>query len=224
MPILSPRLRRLDGALASLAATHDEVMFLSTLDGYVTGVILCPEAIEAAEWLPLLWGGERGGSAFADELDDKWFADLVKDHAVRTAATLDKGGRRYRPFLEVDVGKGEILWELWIDGFAAAMELRPGSWAKIEEAEGAPANALAAMMTLIEIARDESDLDRDRIDRLTEEAPDLIAAQVATLYAAGVRAVSESGTAPFPSSSRVGRNEICPCGSGAKHKRCCGRA
>jgi len=29
---------------------------------------------------------------------------------------------------------------------------------------------------------------------------------------------------PFPRRSKVGRNDPCPCGSGKKYKRCCGRA
>lgn len=35
--------------------------------------------------------------------------------------------------------------------------------------------------------------------------------------------LAEEVTAPIRSSPKVGRNEPCPCGSGKKHKKCCGR-
>jgi uncharacterized protein len=138
-----------------------------------------------------------------------------------TASSVRSAGAgRYKPFLEVDVAKGEVLWELWIDGFAAAVELRPDSWSDLAARGGQAAEALAGMTTLIEIARDESDLPRDRIDALTEAAPDLIPLGVEKLYAAR----PADAVRPVPANvAKAGRNDPCPCGSGKKHKRCCGR-
>jgi uncharacterized protein len=36
------------------------------------------------------------------------------------------------------------------------------------------------------------------------------------------RVVSAHGAEPQRSSGKIGRNELCPCGSGRKYKRCCG--
>jgi len=219
MPILSPRLRRLDGALAGLAADHDEVMLLSTFDGYVTGIVLSPDVIAQDEWLPGIWGGDNGSAAFPDELDARWFADLVMGHARAVAATLGRGGGRYQPFLEVDVAKDEILWELWINGFSAAIDLRPESW---RDLTAEATDAFAGMTTLIQIARDESDLERNQIDALTEAAPDLIPAYVETLYGSAGGKPNVPAPADVASTGKIGRNAACPCGSGKKHKRCCG--
>lgn len=38
---------------------------------------------------------------------------------------------------------------------------------------------------------------------------------------ARLRAEEHPATTPAPSDQRVGRNELCPCGSGKKYKRCC---
>ena len=41
-------------------------MTLSELDGYVTGVLACPDMISPSEWLPHVWG-EIGEAAFGDQ-------------------------------------------------------------------------------------------------------------------------------------------------------------
>jgi len=34
-------------------------MGLSDLDGFLTGVIVCPELLMPFEWMPALWGGDE---------------------------------------------------------------------------------------------------------------------------------------------------------------------
>lgn len=221
MGISSPRLRRLDAALADLAADSD-AMLLSELDGYVAGLIVCPEPIPPGEWLPLVWSADAADAFFADEQEAEWYARLVVDHHDAVARNLAKGEARYAPFLEVDRRHGEVLWELWIEGFAAAMELRPDSWGQIADSGDAEAAAaLACLITLAEIARDECDLERPKIDILTEQAPGLITRAVGTLHARRPRHGGTSAASPSPGIAGVGRNDPCPCGSGRKHKKCC---
>lgn len=55
MPKFPSRFRRLDEILADLPM--DDPPLLTELDGYLTGVALCPIAIESSEWLPPIWGG-----------------------------------------------------------------------------------------------------------------------------------------------------------------------
>ena len=66
MRISSPRLRRLDDALAALPAESD-AMLLSELDGYLAGVVVCPDLILPGEWLPPVWSSDGSGTPFADE-------------------------------------------------------------------------------------------------------------------------------------------------------------
>lgn len=49
------RLDRLSVLLHALRAENDP-MTLSELDGYVTGILACPEMIVPSEWLPHVWG------------------------------------------------------------------------------------------------------------------------------------------------------------------------
>jgi uncharacterized protein YecA (UPF0149 family) len=51
-----------------------------------------------------------------------------------------------------------------------------------------------------------------------------VPSQVTTAGADAVRAVVPHAPAEArPSGARAGRNDPCPCGSGKKFKRCCGR-
>lgn len=223
MRISSPRLRRLDAALADLAVDSDAMM-ISELDGYLAGVIICPELILPSEWLPLVWSSDGDGSPFADEREAGWYVELIMEHYNAIIRALSKDPGRYAPFLEVDARHDEVLWELWIEGFEMAMKRRPESWATMAESghEGAAA-ALAGMTTLAQIARDESDLSRELIEDLTEKAPGMIPSWVRVLNA---WRLEHYAALPIPLDAvrpaKIGRNDPCTFGSGKKYKKCCG--
>ena len=196
-------------------------MLLTELDGFLTGLLMCPEAIPPAEWMTIVWGAEvEGMPPFEDPLDVQWFADAVA--ARRDEIARDLGRGKLQPIFDVDERNGEVLWEYWIDGFAAAIELRPDAWEALSHVPVtvAPRSKLAM---LIAVARDESDLDSVEINALQDRAAAELTEAVQLLYAAqtgvgGATSVAASTTA----ASKVGRNDPCPCGSGKKHKRCCG--
>jgi uncharacterized protein len=223
MPISSPRLRRLDNALAHLPADSD-AMLLGELDGYLAGLIVCPDPIEPHEWLPPVWSDDGGESPFAEQDEAAWYNGLVIEHRDAIVRTLAKGPGRYAPFFEVDVRHNEVLWEMWMEGFATAMTLRPESWAEfLQSGNEAAEEALKGMITLADIARDGSDLEREAIDALTEEAPHLIPGWIDALYASRSEANPAPVAAPTQlSPAKIGRNDPCPCGSGKKYKKCCG--
>lgn len=210
MTKLPSRLRRLEDALFALP---DECMLLSDLDGYLTGLILCPEVVPPAEWLPVVWGGVEAGPPFEDPLDVQDFETMLVARHAEIARDLARA--KFRPFFEVDPRNGDVLWDVWIEGFATAIDLRPDAWAAVD------VPALAYLTTLVAIADDTSDLASDEINAMYDTAAAEIPAQVAALYAwrerQGVAVVEV--VAPV---TKVGRNDPCPCGSGKKHKKCCG--
>ena len=46
------RLKQLEKQLASL--NGDEAMLLSELDGFLAGILVCPDLIMPGEWLPMV--------------------------------------------------------------------------------------------------------------------------------------------------------------------------
>lgn len=196
-------------------------MLLTELDGFLTGLLVCPEAIPPTEWMTVVWGMEADGvPPFEDPLDVQWFANAVAARRDEIARDLARG--RLHPILDVDERDGELLWEYWIDGFAEAVALRPDAWDALanDPERSAPWSRLT---TLIEVARSESDLDSVEINSLQDRAVIEMTDSVQLLYAASAGvAGGTSDTAIAMTAAKVGRNDVCPCGSGKKHKRCCG--
>lgn len=219
MKPLPSRLRRLDDALADLPL--DEPMLLTELDGFLTGVLLCPEPIPQAEWLQGIWGVDDGsGPPFEDPLDVQWFVDAVTARCNEIVRDLGRG--KPQPIFDIDERNGDVLWELWIDGFAEAMALRPEIWRAYGETMGA-ADAVARLSLLIAVARNESDLDSLEINAFEERAPAVLRDTIVQLQVARQRdgdAVATPVAATMQ--AKIGRNDPCRCGSGMKSKRCCG--
>ena len=221
MQTISRRLKLLEKKLASLPADSD-AMLVSELDGFLAGILVCPDLIMPGEWLPLVWGGDEDAEpVFENAHQAEQLVGLVMEHYNATAHDLQSG--RYAPVFEVDTRHDDELWELWIEGFEIAMQLRPESWGVLLQSDEDTRTALAGLITLTRINQGDSGLPEDGIKELTEKAPDLIAAWVEILNAWRVsQHLAPQPAPPAPSFGKVGRNDPCPCGSGKKYKKCCG--
>jgi uncharacterized protein len=220
---LSRRLKQLDEELLALG---EDTMLLEELDGFIAGLLTCPELIMPSDWLPVVWHEDTADQApVFENLDHaNRVLGLVMEHYNKVALTLTERPDRYSPLFSVDTRNGDVLWELWIEGFEKAIAPRPAAWKRLLDADVATAAAMSGMLLLAGIARGENDVD-DR-DTLMAAAPDKIADWVVILNEwrlANCQPVHDidprNVTAPR---KKVGRNDPCPCGSGRKYKRCCG--
>ena len=159
MPQLPPYLKKLDKRLIALAAEH-EVMLLSELDGFLAGIVVCPDFVMPSEWLPLIWGAddEETDLVFDSTEDVEETVGLIMKHFNAIANDLRRG-KGYGPIFDVDPRHDEVLWELWSEGFAQAMALRPDSWSVIVEDDDENAQAaLSALVALSALARGDDDV------------------------------------------------------------------
>jgi uncharacterized protein len=219
---LSHRIKQLDEELLALG---EEAMLLEELDGFIAGLLTCPELIMPGDWLPLVWHQDRADQSAFEDLDHaNRVLGLVMEHYNNVARTLMERPDRYSPLFSVDTRNGDILWELWIEGFENAVALRPAAWKMLLEADVDTAAAMSGMLRLAGIARGEKEVD-DR-DTILAAAPDKIADWVVILNEwrlANTQPVQDIDPRIVTSSrKKVGRNEPCPCGSGKKYKKCCG--
>ena len=216
---LSKKLRQLDDFLLS-EAVSDDAMLLSELDGFLAGLIVCPDMIMPSEWMPVIWGDEE--PVFDDVGQVRTVSNLILKHYNDIIRQLDK--RCHSPVFDFDTRNGEIMWETWINGFGQAMQLRPEAW--LPWVEGEDTGILRALLVLGRLKQlatlspqETKPLDID--DELKNLAPDLIAVHVELLHHARLARAKP----PMPSANenrlKVGRNEPCPCASGKKFKRCC---
>lgn len=217
---------RLEELEERLSALPGEPMLASTLDGFVAGLLVCPTLILPSEWLPEVWSADAStdpAPVFETEQQAKDVTGLIMAHYNAVARALQAGRGRYEVVYDVDTRHDDTMWEIWIEGFARAMALRPSSWNSIAAADRGTLAALAGLQALIEIADGTSSRDKTEIDELTRMAPDLIPAWIDELHAWRVGQLGAANIrSSIPATSKVGRNEPCPCGSGRKYKKCCG--
>ena len=229
MPHTDQELEALATLLHDLPIENDG-MNVAELDGFVAGLHVCPEMMMPSEWLPVVWG-DNVEASFRDKDQAAATLNAVMDHYNRIAKLLATSPDDYQALFGVDPNSDETLWEPWISGFERAMRLRPDSWEDIVDSDDdEAASSISMIVALHEIDQGTSELTEQAIDELDEIAPSFIADIVITLNE-GTKArmqnpveefeAANSNVAPFRS-TKVGRNDPCPCGSGKKHKKCCG--
>ncbi len=75
---LSRAQKQLSKALLEL---NEDAMLLEELDGFVAGLLVCPELIPPSDWLPLIWNREGGDDPVFDNLAHaNKVMGLVKEH------------------------------------------------------------------------------------------------------------------------------------------------
>jgi uncharacterized protein len=192
----------------------DETMLLTELDGYLTGIMVCPELLVPSQWLAPIWGND--GPVFEDESEANAILALVMAYYNDIGARL-KRPDRYAPRLDVDHRNGSLIWPLWASGFGKALDIAPWAWEPVETRgkDDPAAMALAVLAALATAADTPGVLPAELYTELDAEADALIADCVIDLHSA--RLASDTDRHP----SKVGRNDPCPCGSGRKYKKCC---
>ncbi|HEY3778040.1 MAG TPA: UPF0149 family protein [Rhizomicrobium sp.] len=196
-----------------------ECMMLSDLDGFLAAIAAGPELIMPSEWLPAIFGGEM--PEFADEQEAKMVIGTIMSRSLQIAAAIRDGG--FEPILWKKKD-GTVIAMDWAEGFAAGMGLRPDAWRPLLESEWAL--LLTPIILLCEPdAASELGLNQEDQNRMLAEAPAALTHCVIEIdkFWRKHRAPIEVRTNPS-TSPKTGRNEPCPCGSGRKFKKCCGRS
>jgi uncharacterized protein len=151
---------------------------------------------------------------------------LVMGHYNHVALTLSEAPDRYSPLFAEDDRNGDILWEIWMEGFERALEIRPTAWSPLLETDAEVSEAVRGLLTLAEIARGDKRVSKSRQEEFQEMAPELIRPWVIAINEWRMENLSsETGkrvALPASPLGKVRRNDPCPCGSGKKYKKCCG--
>jgi uncharacterized protein len=223
---LSRKEQQLSDALLDLG---EDAMVLEELDGFVAGILVCPEMIPPSDWLPLVWNSEGSSDpVFKNLAHANKVMGLVMEYYNQVALALFEQPDSYAPLFPVDTRNDDVIWEVWIEGFDKAAKLRPQAWLPLAAADTRTAEAWRGLMKLAELARAELRVSAEQYRALSAGAPEKIAGWVLDLNDWRLAQYQpppslRTGARPFASASaKVGRNAACPCGSGKKYKRCCG--
>jgi uncharacterized protein len=202
-----------------------ESMLLSDLDGFLTGIAVGPELVLPSEWLPLVFGGEA--PEFADETEAKTILGAIMgryNEILRQVADDDVD-----PVFWAD-RDGTVIAADWAEGFLQAIKLRADAWGPLFKSKRNE-HLLLPILALCGDENGESLLGfaPEQEDRIAEEMTELLPECVIAIaaYWRGKGTTNASTLTPEAQPSRpptkVGRNDPCPCGSGKKFKKCCGK-
>ena len=202
-----------------------KAMNVEALDGFFAALIAGPETVMPSEYYPEVFGGEMSEACEFGSLDEaNEVLGLMMRHWNDIAGTLFKS-EAYVPLLLEDED-GVAHGNDWARGFMRGMGMRHDGWAELvnDEEHG---GCLIPMMMLYH----EHDEDPEMRPKPISKREEVIVQMTAGLAAAyryfrehRQVSVSTHGSGPRRSVPKVGRNDLCPCGSGKKYKRCCGGA
>jgi uncharacterized protein len=206
------------------------------LDGFIAGVLVQPELIDAERWLPHAFdaGGHRWGESEPGPEQLRARELIARRYAAMNRSLAEFGG--FDPLIlepdgsaEAEVSDEPPLDPItrailpWVAGFEFAASILPGLYALDDDAvattltrlyrflppEGAEEEATAALLA------------KERPLPTLDAAIEELIVCVAELYdlTASARYQVETVRRAAP---KVGRNDPCPCGSGRKYKVCHG--
>ncbi|WP_407160278.1 UPF0149 family protein [Bradyrhizobium sp. STM 3557] len=227
---MSEQIGRWDELEQALLTLDDRAMVLEELDGFIAGLLVCPELIPPGEWFARAVGLTTSRSApLRDLAHANEVLGLVMDYYNDVALTLARHPERYQPRFPIDDRNGDVIWELWLEGFAAAADLRRDAWGPLLDVGGTTTDAWTTLVLLMDIANGDPDMGAEDEARLRRDPMGAIRTAILALNAHRLSSAPQSSATvfteqsnPFARMRKVGRNDPCPCGSGKKYKRCCG--
>ncbi|MGH3184391.1 MAG: UPF0149 family protein [Streptosporangiaceae bacterium] len=185
--------------------------------------------IPPSRWMTSVWGDDA--PVFDDVTQAQSVLGAVGTLYNAISVRIEQGLRRleaekvcdYQPAFQSVEGKpsrDDVI--TWVRGFWRAMSLTPADWIALLEDQRTQ-EIVAPFIAFMEPTRDAAfepppDID-ERLDQAAAEIPRaiLLLRKIAELRA------SRPSRQPQMRSSKPGRNDPCPCGSGKKFKRCCGQ-
>jgi uncharacterized protein len=201
------------------AATPDECMDISMLDGFLTALAVGPNTLAPSDWMPVIWGGEM---QWANQAQVERISTLIFRHANAILFYLRDDPDTFDPLLyenEVDGKRVQVIDE-WCSGFVQGMVLDEAAWQPLMDSDEGEQMLFPILLHGTEASED----DEERTRLLAERHEEFVAAlgdAVLDIHAYWLPQ-RKAATTMRRDEPKTGRNEVCPCGSGKKFKKCCG--
>lgn len=229
-PLSEAELDELDEFLMS-DVTSDETMVLSSLDGYLTALVIGPQTIMPSTWLPGIWGPSPTDAPDFQTVDEaQRVMTLIVRHMNGIAWSFQHGADDFDPMFDTFKYDGSdrerVDGEAWAYGFMRGVGLSRGAWQELYEDDKA-SEALFPIRLLGSGGETEDENALTETPEQREKLAEAIPAATAAIYRFWLprRTIPDAVAARAIDPERVpktGRNDPCPCGSGKKFKKCCG--
>ena len=207
----------------------ERAMNLEMLDGFFAALICGPELVPPSEYLPEIWGGDMPDQALSGRVELQKFLDLVMRHWNAVVHTLHSE-EVFGPMLFED-DNGVSQGNDWANGFARGMGLRRESWSQLFD-DTEHAGTLVPILALAHEHHPDPEMRPYKEPMSAERREKLIVGMATSVpliyryFASQRRLATRAGrerTTRRRAEPKIGRNELCPCGSGKKFKKCCGK-
>jgi uncharacterized protein len=220
------------GGLSAAPGSPKIVQSPLELDGYLTGVIVTPQAapIRSPKWVAGLWNEDE--SIFDDTAVMKAVLDAVIERHNAITAEIDRSLDRlqaekicdYQPLFLSGSTPSHASVRVWARGFWKAMTLAPDTWTALMKGERGQ-TLLRPLVGFFE-ADEQQPFDGEppeNLDEILDEDAAHIPQTILLLRKLARMRAAAKPLAPVVTRrpSKIGRNDPCPCGSGQKYKRCC---
>jgi uncharacterized protein len=212
-----------------LDAVPEGAMTLDSLDGFFTALVIGPAIVPANIWFPYVWDMTGGGEQpnFENpEQADRMLELLIK--MMNSIATRLSGSAEYYAPLPDTTGleDGEVkdlLIKIWASGFMIGVNCIGSDWVPLVR-DKKFSILLSSIYTLSFRPNDPVPLPSKTFREVWENVSYCVMAidEFWNTYRQQEQARAK-GMAVITEAERIGRNEPCPCGSGKKFKKCCGR-
>ncbi len=227
--------------LLARAVNPDNALSLEGLHGFLVGLAIVPDIIMPSEWLPGVFGEEM--MEFKDEAE----ADKLMGHLFAAHNRINEDEKLAFPFDMESLKEGDAeRIQDWAYGLFLAMSLSPETWgmddeevddAALSEDEREISSACGVIIgvampdeipELFEPAKARRKL--PKTEKLLVTLYAMLPSAFAIVRGHGIaqrKKMREELISLVPPKPRhvekIGRNDPCPCGSGKKYKKCCGR-
>jgi len=204
-----------------------KAMNVEQLDGFFAALIAGPDVVMPSEYNREVFGGEMSDACEFANLDEaKEILGLLTRHWNTIAGALLKG-EGYLPLLLKD-DKGIADANDWARGFMRGMNMRHDGWAELVNDE----KHCGYLVPMFVLYHEHDEDPKMRLKPISPQQRDEVILHMAAGVVGAYRYFREQQRADAgadsrergSSTSKVGRNELCPCGSGKKYKKWRGSA
>ena len=217
-PLSEEELDELDEFLMS-DATPEDCMDISMLDGFLTALAIGPNTIMPSQWLPVVWGGDM---AWESPAQMERITALIFRYSNELLFFLQDDPEEFEPLLYESQVEGKTVQVLdeWCSGFVQGMTLDEDTWQPLLDSEEGEEWLYPILLYGTETGWDELEKNPEVAARHSE----FVAALGESVLAINDHWLPQrkAGSTFRRDDSKVGRNDLCPCGSGKKYKKCCG--
>lgn len=145
----------------------------SEADGFIIGIMACPETIPLTSWLSQVWGHSREARAISAS-DEVWRLNAATERFQAVASTLHSHNK-IEPYFVCQTCNRQCGWDSWLTGFGRALALRSNVWSGfLSNADAEAFGAMQALALLEDAIERRNELLENDIQLIDRAAPTVI--------------------------------------------------